>query len=185
MSISVPRSLRSASAWLVASSTPHAAPDRILREAVAIAMKPRDRDEQRALFRFARVVRDLANVDRRGAFGHRDLRRFEQGAELQRRIRPRTRRAVVYAGSATAYTRYASSFGTLSCAPTKCRGTPPNPFLKWYGPYIGSSFRVTSTGIPPKSNRRAPPLRASMMHRQRSAHAAYAVRPASLVAALW
>src|SRR6267143_3691611 len=149
-----------------------AARDGVLGEDVSIAMKARDRHEQGCLFSLARVVRDLADVDGRGPFGNRDLRRLKEGAELQPRILPTRRSAAVYAGSATAYARYASSFGTASCAPTNRRGAPPNPFLKRYGPCIGSSFRLWSTGTPPKSNRRAPPLRASMMHRQRSAYAA-------------
>ena len=79
-----------------------AARDRVLREDVSIAMKTRDRDEERGLFGFARVVRDLADVDGRRTLGDGDLRRFQKGAELQRRIRPTRRSAAVYGGSATA-----------------------------------------------------------------------------------
>src|SRR5258706_3550132 len=71
------------------------ASDRVFREDVPVTMEARDRDEEGALFRLARVVRDLTNVERRGTFGYRDLRRFKEGAELQRRIRPARRSAVV------------------------------------------------------------------------------------------
>ena len=69
--------------------------DRIGRERASVAVKPWDRDEERGLLRAARVVRDLAHVGRGGPVGNWDLRRLEEGAELQERIRPASRSADV------------------------------------------------------------------------------------------
>ena len=51
--------------------------DRVLHERVPVTVKARNRDEERALLHFPRVVCDLANIDRGGTFWYRDLRRFE------------------------------------------------------------------------------------------------------------
>ena len=69
--------------------------DGIGRERMAIAVKPRDRDEECGLLRTTRVVCDLAHVDPVGSLWDRDARGCQERAEFHGRIRPARRSAEV------------------------------------------------------------------------------------------